>query len=67
MGRIVKSKIDKIIESKLSTENVLVTDVWRVYKTYSKDKGLEHYRIKLDDGDLDHIQNMTVCDCQGLM
>lgn len=34
MGRIVKSKVDKIIGSKLSSENVLVTDAWRAYKTY---------------------------------
>jgi hypothetical protein len=48
MGRVVKSKVDKVIGSKLRSENVLVTDAWRAYKTYAKEKGLEHYRIKSD-------------------
>ncbi|SHT43054.1 Transposase and inactivated derivatives [Mycobacteroides abscessus subsp. abscessus] len=64
MGRIVKTKIDTLIGSKLSKENVLVTDAWRVYKTYAKEKGLEHYRIKSNDGKhvikgLYHIQNVN--------
>lgn len=64
MGRIVKTKVDKLIGSKFSNENVLVTDAWRAYKTYSKEKGLEHYRIKSDDGKyvikgLYHIQNVN--------
>ncbi len=29
---------------------ILVTDAWRAYKTYAKEKGLEHYRIKSNDG-----------------
>lgn len=29
---------------------VLVTDAWRAYKTYAKEKGIEHYRIKSDGG-----------------
>ena len=46
------------------TENVLVTDAWRAYKTYAKEKGLEHYRIKSNDGKhvikgLYHIQNVN--------
>jgi hypothetical protein len=45
MGRIVKTKIETIIGTKLSSDNVLVTDAWRAYKTYAKEKGLEHYRI----------------------
>ncbi len=64
MGRIVKPKVAKIIGSKLSSDNVLVTDAWRAYKTYAKEKGLEHYRIKSDDGKhvikgLYHIQNVN--------
>ena len=64
MGRIVKTKVDTLIGSKLSNENVLVTDAWRAYKTYAKEKGLEHYRIKSDDGKhvikgLYHIQNVN--------
>ncbi|PLR89334.1 IS1595 family transposase [Bacillus sp. T33-2] len=64
MGRIVKSKVNEIIGSKLSSENVLVTDAWRAYKTYAKEKSLEHYRIKSDDGKhvikgLYHIQNVN--------
>lgn len=63
MGRVVKTKVDKLIGSKLSSENVLVTDAWRAYKTYAKEKGIEHYRIKSNDGKhvikgLYHIQNV---------
>jgi IS1 family transposase len=64
MGRIVKTKIETIIGTKLSSDNVLVTDAWRAYKTYAKEKGLEHYRIK-SDGEkhvikgLYHIQNVN--------
>jgi hypothetical protein len=50
VGRVVKSKVDKVIVSKLRSENILVTDAWRAYKTYAKEKGLQHYRIKSDDG-----------------
>ncbi|MGG3736811.1 IS1595 family transposase [Aeribacillus pallidus] len=64
MGRIVKSQVDKIIGSKLTSENVLVTDAWRAYKTYAKEKGLEHYRLKSDGGThvikgIYHIQNVN--------
>jgi hypothetical protein len=46
------------------SDNVLVTDAWRAYKTYAKEKELEHYRIKSDDGKhvikgLYHIQNVN--------
>jgi IS1 family transposase len=64
MGRIVKTKVDTLIGSKLSNENVLVTDAWRSYKTYAKEKGLKHYRNKSDDGKhiikgLYHLQNVN--------
>lgn len=64
MGRIVKTKVEKMIGSKLTPENVLVTDAWRTYKTYAKEKGIEHYRIKSNDGKhvikgLYHIQNVN--------
>jgi IS1 family transposase len=64
MGRVVKQQVDNIIGSKLSKENVLVTDTWRAYKTYAKEKGMEHYRIKSNDGKhvikgLYHIQNVN--------
>lgn len=64
MGRIVKTKVDNLIGSKLSSENVIVTDAWRAYKTYAKEKGIEHYRIKSDRGKhvikgLYHIQNVN--------
>lgn len=36
--------------AKLTPDHVLVTDAWRAYKTYAKEKGLEHYRIKSNDG-----------------
>lgn len=38
MGRIVKTKVEKMIGSKLTPENVLVIDAWRAYKTYAKEK-----------------------------
>ncbi|BDG35723.1 hypothetical protein PcaKH15_16290 [Parageobacillus caldoxylosilyticus] len=64
MGSVVKSKVDKVIVSKLRSENILVTDAWRAYKTYAKEKGLQHYRIKSDDGThvikgIYHIQNVN--------
>ena len=64
MGRVVKTKVDNLIGSKLTPENVLVTDDWRAYKTFAKEKGLEHYRIKSNDGKhvirgLYHIQNVN--------
>lgn len=64
MGRVVKSQVDKVIGPKLRRENVLVTDAWRAYKTYAKEKGLEHYRIKSNDGKhvikgIYHIQNVN--------
>ncbi|MED4750815.1 IS1595 family transposase [Brevibacillus choshinensis] len=64
MGRVVKTQVEKVIGSKLHSENVLVTDAWRAYKTYAKEKGLEHYRIKSTDGKhvikgIYHIQNVN--------
>jgi transposase-like protein/IS1 family transposase len=64
MGRVVKTKVDNMIGSKLTPDNVLVTDAWRAYKTYAKEKGIEHYRIKSNDGKhvikgLYHIQNVN--------
>ncbi len=49
-GRVVNTQIDIMIGSKLTPDNVLVTYAWRAYKTYAKEKGLEHYRIKANDG-----------------
>lgn len=54
----------RIKSSKLSNENVLVTDFWRAYKTNAKEKGLEYYLIKSNDGKhiikgLYHIQNVN--------
>lgn len=34
MGRIVKSKVEKVVGSYLSSTNVLCTDKWRAYKKY---------------------------------
>jgi transposase-like protein len=64
MGRIVKTQVDKTIGSKLHPDNVLVTDAWRAYMTYAKEKGLEHYRIKSDNGKyvikgIYHLQNVN--------
>jgi transposase-like protein len=62
-GRIVKSRLDKAIGSKLSKSNTLCTDAWRAFKTYAKDKGLEHYPFKSDGKErvkgLYHIQNVN--------
>lgn len=62
-GRIVKSRLEKAIGSKLSKSNILCTDAWRVFKTYAKDKGLEHYSSKSDGNErvkgLYHIQNVN--------
>jgi len=64
LGRVVKTKVDGMIGSKLSPNNVLITDAWRAYKTYANEKRIEHYRIKLDDENyvikgLYHIQKLT--------
>ena len=62
-GRIVKSRLDQAIGSKLSACNVLCTDAWRAFKTYASEKGLEHYRFKSDGKErvrgLYHIQNVN--------
>ena len=60
MGRVVKTKVDNMME--ISSDNVLVTDAWRAYKTYAKEKGIEHR--KSNDGKhvikgLYHIQNVN--------
>ncbi|MGY3188451.1 hypothetical protein ACVWXS_003174 [Lysinibacillus sp. TE18511] len=49
MGRVVKTKVDGMIGSKLTSNNVLVTDAWRAHKMYANEKGIEHYRIKSDE------------------
>ena len=64
MGRILKTEVDKVIGSKLTADNILVTDAWRAYKTYASDKGLEHYRLKANGGThvikgIYHIQNVN--------
>ena len=64
MGRVLKTKVESMIGSKLTPNNVLVTDAWRAYKSYAKEKGIEHYRIKSNDGKhvikgLYHIQNVN--------
>lgn len=62
-GRIVKSRLDKAIGSKLVSSNVLCTDAWRAFKTYANEKGLEHYRFKSDGKErvkgVYHIQNVN--------
>jgi hypothetical protein len=62
-GRIVKSRLDKAIGSKLSKSNILCTNAWRAFKTYAKDKGLEHYPFKSYVKErvkgLYHIQNVN--------
>ncbi|WP_413473706.1 IS1595 family transposase [Streptococcus parauberis] len=62
-GRIVKSRLEEAIGTKLSPTNVLCTDAWRAFMTYAKEKGLEHYRFKSDGKErvrgVYHIQNVN--------
>ncbi len=45
-GRIITKSLDEALGSKLSIQNVLCTDAWRVFMTYAKEKGIEHHRLK---------------------
>jgi len=38
MGRVVKTKVESMIGTKLTPNNVLITDAWRAYKTYAKEQ-----------------------------
>ncbi|WP_377889189.1 IS1595 family transposase [Alkalihalobacillus sp. R86527] len=62
-GRIVKSRLNEVVGSKLTATNVLCTDAWRAFMTYAKEKGLEHYRFKSDGKErvkgVFHIQNVN--------
>jgi IS1 family transposase len=62
-GRIVKSKLELAIGTKLSSANTLCTDAWRAFKAYAKEKGIEHYPFKSDGKErvkgLYHIQNVN--------
>jgi transposase-like protein len=62
-GRIVKSKLDEAIGSKVSPTNTLCTDAWRAFKAYAKERGIEHYPFKSDRKErvkgLYHIQNVN--------
>ncbi len=59
----MKTQLDKVIGSKLSSDNTLCIDAWRAFSTYAKSKGLEHYRFKSDGTErvkgLYHIQNVN--------
>jgi transposase-like protein/IS1 family transposase len=64
MGRIEKTKVEKVIGSLISVDTILCTDGWRGYKTYAKEKGHEHYRIDTKKTGyvikgLYHIQNVN--------
>ncbi|UOE92646.1 IS1595 family transposase [Alkalihalobacillus sp. LMS39] len=62
-GRIIKEQVEESIGPKLSASNVLCTDAWRAFKTYAKEKGIEHYAFKSDGKvrtkGLFHIQNVN--------
>jgi IS1 family transposase len=62
-GRIVKAQLERVIGSKLSKSNILCTDGWRAFRTYAKDKGLDHYPFKSNGKErvkgLYHIQNVN--------
>ncbi|MCM3671979.1 IS1595 family transposase [Mesobacillus maritimus] len=64
MGRIEKSQVEKSLGSHIAGDTILCTDGWRGYKTYAKEKGLEHYRINTKKTGyvikgLYHIQNVN--------
>lgn len=40
MGRVVKTKVDSMIAPRLTPNNVLITDTWRVTKPMQKKKRL---------------------------
>ncbi|ANU22655.1 IS1595-like element ISPdo1 family transposase [Planococcus donghaensis] len=62
-GRILKTRLHQAIGAKLTSENVLCTDAWRAFKTYAKEKGMNHYAFKSDGKErvkgLYHIQNVN--------
>ena len=61
MGRIRTDKVDRIVGSLLSKDNILCTDAWRGYTTYANVKGMEHYGLKdmyVYKG-IYHIQNVN--------
>jgi IS1 family transposase len=56
--------VKKTIGSLISKDTILCTDVWRGYKPFAKEKGLEHYRIDTKKtgyvvNGIYHIQNVT--------
>lgn len=64
MGRISKEKLNIILDKRIHNEVVLCTDAWKSYKTYSKEKGLEHYVLNTSEKkyvikDIYHIQNVN--------
>lgn len=62
-GRIMKTRLEQAIGTKLSSKNVLCTDAWRAFKSYAEEKGMEHYTFKSDGKErvkgLYHIQNVN--------
>jgi transposase-like protein len=64
MGRIVKSQVNDLIGNHITSDNIFCTDSWRAYKTYAKEKNIEHYRFKSDGKirvikGLYHIENVN--------
>ncbi|WP_374989319.1 IS1595 family transposase (plasmid) [Priestia megaterium] len=62
MGRLTKEQLDNAIGHKFSKGNILCTDSWRAFRTYSNEKGLDIYQFKSDGKirtrGLYHIQNV---------
>jgi ABC-type uncharacterized transport system YnjBCD ATPase subunit len=62
-GRIRTTKLDEAIGGHISDSNVLCTDSWRAFSSYSNSKGLAHYRFKSDGKQrvkgMYHIQNVN--------
>lgn len=50
MNKAFNNLLKHLGNLKPTSNNVLVTDAWRANKTYAKEKGLDHYRIKSNDG-----------------
>lgn len=61
LGHVSTERVDKVVGSLLTSNNILCTDAWRAYNKYASSKGMEHYSIKdkrVVKG-IYHIQNVN--------
>jgi len=64
MGRILKQNLNLMLDKRIHDEVVLCTDAWKSYKTFAKEKGLEHYVLDASEKkyvikDIYHILNVN--------